>query len=285
MPSSSSAKKVARVAARSAPTTGGSSGPVKQRNWLFPLAIVAIIAIGIGAVVLARGANKDATSNSIKPRAQVEQGKPFDHWHAAFAINVCGTELPATPEPPTDTLGIHTHGDGLIHIHPFTVNAGGKQAKMGKFWDLIGLKVTDNGFQLPPTAKPIDGGRTVQEGKTTCDGKPGELVMAYWKDGTTATSSKPDKIYTSNFPSVRFTKDLSAYTLAYVAKGDRNIPAPSSAAEIKTLGACDGANPPPSCSPGSTKNTVPSAGGSGGGSPRPAPGGSGGGAPSPAPGG
>ncbi|MGI8757557.1 MAG: hypothetical protein ACR2MB_17215 [Acidimicrobiales bacterium] len=249
MPSSSSAKKVARVAARSGgkPTSGASAA--KQRNWLFGLAIVAIVAVGLGVLVFARNKNQELTSNSTKPRAQVQQGKPFDHWHSAFAINVCGKELPPIPQPATDTLGIHTHGDGLIHIHPFTVNAAGKRATMARFWGLVKLKVNDTGFKDPTS------GKVYQAGKTTCGGKPTELVLAYWKDGTTAATSKPDKIYTSNFPGVRFTKDLSAYTLALVAKGDRQIAAPKSSSEIVTLGACDGAHPPPSCSPGSAPAT------------------------------
>ncbi len=253
MPSSSSAKKVARVAARSG--TGQTSGAkaAKQRNWLFALAIVAIVAVGLGAVVFARNLNQDRTSNTTKPRAQVAAGKDFDHWHAAFAINVCGKELPAIPQPQTDPLGIHTHGEGLVHVHPFALAAAGQRATMARYWGLVGLKINDQGFKEPTS------GKVYKAGETTCAGKPTDLVLAYWKDGATAAGSKPDKIYTSDFPSVRFTKDLTAYTLALVPKGDRDIPAPSSAAEIETLGACDGANPPPSCSPGSSPALPPGA--------------------------
>ena len=40
-----------------------------------------------------------------------------DHWHAAYGIYICGTlEPPFTDD--ADPNGIHTHGDGVIHIHP-----------------------------------------------------------------------------------------------------------------------------------------------------------------------
>ena len=73
MASSSSAKKVARVAAKSS-----SGNANKQANWLFPVAIVAIVAIGVGTVVYARSENAGGTSNDDRPRAQLtEPPKPF----------------------------------------------------------------------------------------------------------------------------------------------------------------------------------------------------------------
>ena len=256
MPSSSSAKKVARVAARSGSGSPAAAGASKQRNWLFFLAIFAILVLGAGVVVFARNTNNDRTKNTTKPRASIEAGKPFDHWHAAFAMNVCGKELPPLAQPATDPLGIHTHADGLIHIHPFTINAAGKKATMAKFWDLTKLQVTDKGFKDPAT------GKVYEEGKTTCGGKPTQLVMAYWKDGTASPTNPPDKIYTSNFPSVNFTNDLAAYTLALLPKGDKNIPAPSTAADVATLGACDGENPPASCNATTQGSTIPDGGNS-----------------------
>lgn len=266
MASSSSAKKVARVAAKSG--TGkpvGADAPA-QRNWLFALAIVAIVALGIGIVAFARDKNGGSSDNTARPRANLQDGSAFDHWHAAFGIEVCGTQVAPLQDGPTDVLGIHTHGDGLVHIHPFTTTAGGKRATLGKFFDQVDLKVTDAGFQLPSGLTLEGGGTTVKEGETTCGGKPGELVLAHWKDAeNAATAPKPDKIYRGDFANVRFTEDLGAYTLAFVPKGSTDIKPPSSAADIGTLGECDGANPPPSCPPsGASPVTVPDSSGSGG---------------------
>src|SRR4051812_6107614 len=111
MPSSSSAKKVARVAARSGSGNQAGAKTAAQRNWLFALAIVAIVAIGLGLVVFARHTNAQRSKNDTPPRAQVSADKPYDHWHSAFALNVCGKELAAIAQPPDDPDGIHTHGD------------------------------------------------------------------------------------------------------------------------------------------------------------------------------
>ena len=56
------------------------------------------------------------------------------------------------PDGPDDPLGIHTHEDGLIHIHPFLAGAAGKAATLGKFFDQVGVKVTDSAITLPPGA-------------------------------------------------------------------------------------------------------------------------------------
>ncbi|MEZ5181962.1 MAG: hypothetical protein R2702_08830 [Acidimicrobiales bacterium] len=255
MAGSSSAKKVARVAAKS----GSGHQPdasAKQRNWLFAVAIIAIVALGIGIVVFARDKNGGGGDNATPPRANLGDGNPSDHWHAAFAVNVCGKEITPLQDGPTDVEGIHTHGDGLIHIHPFTRSAAGDRATMSKFFKQVSFTVTDSGFQLPAGTTTEDGGTTVKEGETTCGGKAGEVVLAHWKDAVTAAGTEPDKIFTKDFGSVPFTEDGGAFTLAYVVKGTKDIPAPSTAAEIQTLGAVDGA-PTPSSDGGSSTVTVP----------------------------
>jgi hypothetical protein len=266
MASSSSAKKVARVAAKSGSNkpAGGSTGT--GRNWLFALGIVAIIALGIGVVAMARNENGGLGDNSTPPKANLQNGDPFDHWHAAFAIEVCGKQLDPLQDGPQDVQGIHTHGDGLVHIHPFTRTAAGKRATLQRFFDQVSLKVTDTGFQMPKDMTMEGGGTTVKEGETTCGGKAGELVLAHWKDAASAAGTKPDKIFRSGFGGIRFTEDLGAYTLAFVPKGSTDIDPPTSAADIESLGAADQGGAPTDSSSGSGSATVPVTEGSGSGS-------------------
>lgn len=240
MASSSSAKKVARVAAKSGSVAPGADSPGAKRNWLFAGAIVLIVALGVGVVLMARDENVGLGDNTEPPKANLQDGEPFDHWHAAFAIEVCGTELPALQDGATDPLGIHTHGDGLIHIHPFTRSAAGERARLGKYFGQVSLTVTDTGFRLPDGMTMEDGGTTVQEGETTCGGKEGELVLAHWEDAANSAGAEPDQIIRSGFGDVRFTEDLGAYTLAFIPKGSTTINPPSSAADIVSLGAADG---------------------------------------------
>lgn len=230
MASSSSANKVARVAARS----GGGSQAKKRANWLFPAAIVVIVALGVAIVAFARNENQGTAGNTTPPRAQLSQGSAYDHWHNAFAISVCGKELTPPTDVQEDLLGIHTHGDGLIHIHPFSLRSAGKRATLKRFFDQIGLKVTDTGFSTAD-------GKVYQAGKTECAGKKTEVVLAHWKDATKATSTPPDKVFTKDFGSVRLSEDGGAFTLALIPVGTEDeIPAPSAAAEIESLGAVDG---------------------------------------------
>jgi len=60
-----------------------------------------------------------------------------DHWHSAFGVYACG-EFTA-PENPNDPRGIHTHGDGLIHTHPFEDAAAGENATLGVFFEAVGI--------------------------------------------------------------------------------------------------------------------------------------------------
>jgi len=242
MATSSSAKKVARVAARS----GGGSSANKQANWLFPVAIGLIVVLGIGVVVYARAENGGGSGNTIAPRARLSEGEAFDHWHAAFAVNVCGKELPPPSDAIEDISGIHTHGDGLVHIHPFTTRASGRNATMKRFFDQIGLEVTNEGFEGPD-------GKVYKEGETECGGKPGELVLAHWDDARTAATAPPDDVIRNDFSEVRFSENYGAYTLAYEVEGTEDIPPPSSSAEIEALGAADG---------GTTESQAPEAGAS-----------------------
>ena len=239
MATSSSAKKVARLAAKS----GGGANANKQANWIFPMAIGAILILGIGIVAFARSENSGTIDASAKPRAQLSEGQASDHWHASYAISICGKEQPALADGAEGGPGIHTHQDGLIHIHPFSLRASGTNATMKRFFDQTRIAVTNAGMKLQD-------GKVYKVGETKCGGKPAELVMAHWKSALDAPTTKPDQIFTKDFEKVRFTENYGAYTLAFVPKGTRDIPAPSTAAQVKTLGACDGKNPPAACSVG-----------------------------------
>lgn len=243
MASSSSAKKVARVAASS----GGGSKPSKAATWLFPLVVVAIVASGIGILAYARAERGGGLDNSEAPRAQLSaDSSAFDHWHASFAISICGDELPPPGDDGPDTLGIHTHDDGLIHIHPFATRASGSRATMSRFFDQVGLEATDDSFRLPPSIEYPEGDLfragdpDGDEDVTTCGGEPTELVVAHWVDALTSADTEPDEIFTEDFGSIPFTEDLGAYTLALRPVGSTEVPAPSSSADIIRLGQLDG---------------------------------------------
>lgn len=76
--------------------------------------------------------------------------KPFigDHWHAPYAIFVDGTRLPAIPEVITPE-GIHTHGDGIIHIHPHIAAGEGQGASLASFFAALGGELSDTEMRVP----------------------------------------------------------------------------------------------------------------------------------------
>ncbi len=135
MGKASSAKKVARAARAGGKRTG------QRRQLGFPMAVVAIVVAGVGLVTFAK-ASGESTDDSNPPQ-------PGDHWHAAYGVYVCDRFIADFSDRGPDRLGIHTHDDGLVHIHPFSGGAGGRNATLAKFFDQVDLEVTDSEIQLP----------------------------------------------------------------------------------------------------------------------------------------
>lgn len=223
MGKASSAKKVAR-AARAGGTTSGT-----RKNIAFPAALVLIAVLGVGLVVFARSTSPGDGDPQLG-----------DHWHAAYGIYVCDRWVAAVPDRGPDTLGIHTHEDGLIHIHPFLAGATGDAATLGKFFDQTGIEVTDTSITLPPSSDTLDfDSRKYVNGETTCDGEPARVVTAFWADAKTAADTDPTDVRTSDISGEHFSNDGGAFTIAFLPE-DAKIPPPLTAAQIDELGAADG---------------------------------------------
>jgi len=69
-----------------------------------------------------------------------------DHWHARYVFVVCDV---VQPEAPFWEAGVHTHGDGIIHIHPFTSAEAGRGARLVKWFEYGGGFLTDDEVRLP----------------------------------------------------------------------------------------------------------------------------------------
>jgi hypothetical protein len=131
--------------------------PKRRRSGSFGwnVVIAVVIIVGVVAVVLTRGGGNSAGSGP--PRA-VNQATntPGDHWHTALDVNVCGQWLDPPPafEKPYDSpnqvanAGIHSHGDGLIHTHPFQPSEGGSNATVGKFFSYGGWGISADSIDL-----------------------------------------------------------------------------------------------------------------------------------------
>ncbi len=77
-----------------------------------------------------------------------------DHWHAYLGANECGTWLPNTPEfenranEATVRAGLHSHGDGLMHLHPFSSDESGSKATVGRFLEYQGSSISEDSMKL-----------------------------------------------------------------------------------------------------------------------------------------
>lgn len=136
-----------------------------------------------------------------------------DHWHTAFGVYVCGEFLPGRDNG-RDPVGIHTHGDGLIHVHPFTKAATGADADLDLFFRSRGDRLDDSVLRWERDEW--------SEGTTTCNGAPGEVVVA-----------TPNGRVTTDVGEVRLL-DCSWVTIAFVGEGDA-VPRPPSADEFGGL--------------------------------------------------
>ena len=219
MGKASSSKKVARAA-----RAGGRSSGNKQRNLLFPGVIGAIVLLGSGLIAFA--ANERKSEDDIAPVVNE------DHWHAAFGVYVCDEFQPALPEFESP-IGIHTHSDGVIHIHPFSSGGAGENATLGAFLEGAGIDLSDDELTI--------GEDSWGEGDATCEDEDVELVVAQWKD-VQNTEDKPALIR-RDFDDVRFREDGEGYTIAVVPEGTTDIPKPDSAEQLAELGAADAGTP------------------------------------------
>ena len=62
-----------------------------------------------------------------------------DHWHASFAFYICDGFVPDVPEfVAPQNGGNHTHGDGIMHLHPFSPARAGENATLENFLEDAG---------------------------------------------------------------------------------------------------------------------------------------------------
>jgi hypothetical protein len=239
MAPSNSTKKVAK-AARS--TTGRRSTAGRaNRSLTFPIALGVIIVVGIGLIFVGRDRRVDAAETSPKIG---------EHWHAAFGVYLCDTFQPGFNDQHNDAVGVHTHADGIIHIHPYSSVAAGERSNLGDFFDEIDLEVSDGKIVLP-------GGEVWENGRECGEGQPGRVVLARWNSADdTAT---PAEIVTGDIADTRFTDDRMAFTLAFVPEARfGEIPRPESIPTLDNLSdvPVSGTDPAATVVTDATGNTV-----------------------------
>jgi hypothetical protein len=201
----SSSKKVARAA-----STGGGRTARGARPLGWYAAITLVVVLGVAGIVFSRQERRTelASGGSVAPVANV------DHWHAAYGVYLCDSFAPSLTDE-TDPKGIHSHGDGIIHIHPFVRSSAGKNAVLGVFADATGLKITDKELQVP-------GGKKYTANDTKCGDKVGIVQVKV-----------NDKVVTNDVRNIRL-HDQDLITIAF-APEDAELPKPPTADDLARL--------------------------------------------------
>lgn len=230
MGKASSSKKVAR-AARSG--TGPRVSGGQPRSFLFPGVLTLVVVLGMLLVVFARA---DRQSQDMGGTPQFG-----DHIHLALGIQACGEWLPDLPSFESRT-GIHTHGDGLIHVHPFSGLGVGANSTLDRYMRDVR---TDGGLDFEVTNDRLSyQNREFQEGDAAqCDGiDDPQLRLAYW-DNVTDPDAAP-RIISGDFGSLRLDTDGAGITVFYGDPGAEIEPPPSAAQLPQVSPGLDSTIPP-----------------------------------------
>jgi hypothetical protein len=201
MGKASSNKKVARA-------SRAAGRPGAKKNYTWPVAIGLVVLLGVGLVILSFGGSK------------VDKSAPqpgVDHWHAAYGVFACDHYVAPLTDAASDTTGIHTHGEGLMHIHPFVSTYGGKGANVGVFMKDTGSKLTDTSISVKG-AKFNNGDK--------CGSAAGHLELVHWNSPTDTSPKVITKDLAKYAP-----KDQSVWAIAFIAAGTK-VPLPPSAANL-----------------------------------------------------
>jgi len=147
-------------------------------GWYGTLAGVVILGLFLVGFSRNQELNKGQQAAKVPPR--INQ----DHWHSSFSVYICNNFM---PNPPLfDTVdGIHTHGDGVIHIHPYTPAASGRNATLGFFLKSYSSAGKGGTFKLSaseirPATVPGDPNTKLNtkdwhNGDKCPDGQPGQV--------------------------------------------------------------------------------------------------------------
>jgi hypothetical protein len=187
--------------------------PKRRRSgstaWLVAtLTIVLVFALVLVLTVVDRQGNS-AGANTRPHYADSATGTPGDHWHTYLGVDICGEWLDPMPQfdavydNPNIQPGIHSHGDGLIHTHPFQSSEAGTNATIGKFFSYGGWSISSDSIDLggansthPQWAGPAsDPKKTTWSAGDTCpfgQYKGEKVEMTWYVDGKEMTGNPAD---------------------------------------------------------------------------------------------
>lgn len=215
MGSSSSAKKVARLAQRGKGKkirAGGGS--------VFPAVLAAVIVVGLLLVVYARSTvpGLDATAEANVQR------------RAAFGVYVCD-EFISVPAPAATSFvefGVTDLQDGIVLMNALPAD-GNRGPRLGAFLDAFGITLTDTDLIVPAAGDEPE--RRLAEGTDRCDAGDGLLSVRVWNPASDPGSGQT---FITAFRDIRLPNDGMGFTIAFTAR-NAEVPVPASAGALDEL--------------------------------------------------
>lgn len=208
MGKASSNKKVARAASTGGGRTSRGRRPVGYYSFIF-----VVVVLGSLLIVTSR--------NDMGNQASAEPPTTKDHWHQAYGIYICDAYIANPGDEGSDRLGIHTHADGLIHIHPFTNRATGRGAVLGRFTEQIGMELSATKLKAP--------GQKTKENGDKCGDEKGRVRLVEWESAQDTTPQ-----FVGGDPEDYRLRENGVVVIAFLpedAKAD-SVPMPTSIAEL-----------------------------------------------------
>lgn len=204
-------RNIERAARTGAGGRGDRLGRILRPS--FPALVVLIIAAGVALVAFAY------TTRDVQARPVQND----DHWHSPYALWDCaeGAEGAFLPHftSTDDGLGIHSHDDAIIHIHPYFEAASGENATLEDFMTAMRAEITDDAITL-------DDGRVLGE-DVTCDGEPAIIQVHRWEFASSVDEAP--EVFTDNLADIRFLNNGEAWVIARAPSG-AELPPPESIA-------------------------------------------------------
>jgi len=131
---------------------------------------------------------------------------PRSHWHAAYVVRACDEVL----DPLSDVdnqVGIHTHDDGVIHIHPGP-EATYTGATLGRFLEAAGARISTGRLELPGREPLVDG--------DMCSEGAGRVAVYRWDS---FDAELPSEVIRQDPQTARFLTDGEMFTVSFAPEG------------------------------------------------------------------
>ena len=229
--SDAGARKVAKAAA-----TAGQRDLSFSSRLGYPALIALVCILGISAVVYARS-TREALATPVQN---------LDHWHSVYGVYSCDNVIDGAEPgeqtvekylPPfqssNDELGIHSHGDGVMHIHPFFEQSSGENAQIRHFLNEMDVSITPESIVVQNIFDPT---ALLTAGEECADGTgTSRIVLLHWEfdfqiraDSVDENQRVSPNVITEDFGLVKFEHDREVFVFAHIGEDTDvdDIPAP-----------------------------------------------------------